>query len=242
MSGYFDTLNRRLRDVSVIQVQEPAPLPPAPARALRPRPLPSGYSVMREKLLSLADGRPLKAILFAGCTGGEGCTQVVREFGELLASSGLNVLCIDAGNSGSARATAPSGEAGDPLMLPEPPAPTPLGTGFLTLVASPTAISDKERFLHAPEFAAWLDRQRETYDYVLLDAPPLLRFADGTLMGRLSDGVVIVVQADATDKDALTRARDQLQRAEVTILGVVLNRTRDPIPPLLRPYLAFLRD
>ena len=240
MSGYFDTLNRRLRDVSVIQVQEPAPLPPVPARAIRPRPLPSGYSVMREKLLSLGDGRPLKTILFAGCSGGEGCTQVVREFGELLASSGLNVLCIDAGNAGPTRAGGQ--EVGDPLALAEPPASTPLGTGFLTLVASPAAISDKERFLHAPEFAAWLDRQRETYDYVLLDAPPLLRFADGTLMGRLSDGVVIVVQADATDKDALTRARDQLQRAEVTILGVVLNRARDPIPPLLRPYLAFLRD
>jgi Mrp family chromosome partitioning ATPase len=241
VSGYFDTLNRRMRDVSVISVQEPAPLPPVPARALRPRPLPSGYGVMREKLLALADGRPLKTILFAGCSGGEGCTQVVREFGELLASSGLNVLCIDAGNPGP-RSTAQGTEAGGALSLAEPPAPTPLGTGFLTVVASPAAMSDKERFLHAPEFAAWLDRQREAYDYVLLDAPPLLRFADGTLMGRLSDGVVIVVQADATDKDALARARDQLQRAEVAILGVVLNRARDPIPPLLRPYLAFLRD
>jgi Mrp family chromosome partitioning ATPase len=197
---------------------------------------------MREKLLALADERPLKTILFAGCNGGEGSTQVVREFGELLASSGLNVLCIDAGNPGAGRSGAQGAEVGDPLTLAEPPAPTPLGTGFLTVVVSPAAMSDKERVLHAPEFAAWLDRQREAYDYVLLDAPPFLRFADGTLMGRLSDGVVIVVQADATDKDALTRARDQLQRAEVTILGVVLNRVRDPIPPLLRPYLTFLRD
>ena len=242
MSLYFETLSRRARDVSVIAVQEPAPRPPAPARVLKPRPLPQGYGALRERLLALNNGHALKTIVFAGCAGGEGCTQVVREFAELLADSGLNVLRIDAGTAGVVPSVPGSGAPSNGLELPAPPPPTPLGKGFLTAVASPAAIADKERFLRAAEFAAWLDGQRVAYDYVLLDAPPLLRFADATLMGRLSDGVVIIVRAEATGREAVSRAREQLERAGATVLGAVLNRARDLVPLSLRPYVAFLRD
>jgi len=114
----------------------------------------------------------------------------------------------------------------------------PWGLGQLAVVPSPPSHPDKERFFRAPEFAAWLEDQRQRHDYVLLDAPPLLRFAEGVLVSRICDGVVIVVQAGATKRESLVRTREQLERAEANIVGVVLNRARDQIPALLRPYLS----
>lgn len=71
---------------------------------------------------------------------------------------------------------------------------------------------------------------------MLLDAPPIVRFADGTLLGRLCDGVVLVVEAGTTHRNALVRAREQLERSGVKVIGAVVNRVRDQIPALLQPY------
>lgn len=241
MSGYFDSLNRRLREVSVIAVQEPAPaVLPVATRRLQPRQLPAGYTLLRERLLALANGKMLKTLVFAGCTGGEGCTRVVREFGESLAGSGLSVLHIDLAGSAGEGPNPAATDLTEALGMDEPPPAIQLGGGSLAVVQRRAPITDKERFFRAPELAEWLERHRDGYHYVLLDAPPLLRFADATLVGRLSDGVIIVARAEATDRQSLTRARDRLEHAEVNVLGVVLNQVRDTVPPILRPYLAVL--
>jgi len=96
----------------------------------------------------------------------------------------------------------------------------------------------KESFLQSPAAAFWLDKQRSTYDYTLLDAPPILRQADGTLASVFCDGVVLVARAGITRGDALARARQQLERAGTTVLGAVLNQVRNPVPLFLRRYLV----
>jgi Mrp family chromosome partitioning ATPase len=243
VSSYFDTLNRHLRDSSAVAVHEPAaPIVPLPIRSLRPRALPSAYTTLRERLLSLDNGTVLKAIVFAGCRGGEGCTRLVGEFAEMLAASGLSVLLVDADARAADHAAASGGstDLAEAISLGGAPATVDVGRGRLATVRSPASVPDKERLFRAPEFASWLQDQRGNFDYVLLDAPPLLQCADGTVMGRLSDGVVIVARAEVTSTDALVRTREQLERAEVNVLGVVLNRTRDPVPPALKRYLTML--
>jgi len=260
MSAYFETLNRRAGAAAQKPAPAPAaerppaerpsePPPPPPQRTLqvlRPaqvglRELPKEYGALREKLLVTANGKPLKALVFAGCGGGEGCTRVVREFAETLASSGLNVLLIDADlrTAGLTTSIAAGGAditelVGHSRSLPA----TSWGKGKLTVVPSVASHPDKERFLRSAEFATWVDAQRSTYDYVLFDTPPLLRFADGTLIGRLCDGVVIVAQAEATEREDLVRTREQLERAHVRVVGVVLNRDRTWVPDVLRPYVS----
>jgi Mrp family chromosome partitioning ATPase len=166
-------------------------------------------------------------VVFAGCDGNEGCTQVVGEFAEMLAATGLNVLLVDA-DLRSAGLTTSGGTA----------PPREVGNGKLTIVPSPASVADKEHFFRTPEFASWLDAQREGYDYVLLDAPPLLKFSDGTLMGRLADGVIIVLRAEVTERQTVVRAREQLERAGVRVIGAVLNRARDTVPAPFRRFLS----
>jgi protein-tyrosine kinase len=244
MSAYFDALaalNRR----SNIAVFAPAPQQTlrisSPARRLAPGEMPAEYAKLREKLMVAAKDRPLRTLVFAGCEGREGCTRVTREFAEALASSGLNMLLVDADlrSSGLTVSIAAGGPDLTEIVAERRTLPgMEWGNGRLTVIPSPASHPDKERFFRAPEFAAWLEDQRQGHDYVLLDVPPLLRVAEGVLVSRLCDGVVIVVQAETTTREILVRAREQLERAEANIVGVVLNRARDHVPAFLRPYLS----
>jgi len=203
--------------------------------------MPREYAMLRERLMIAGGGKALKTLVFVGCRSGEGATQVVREFAEVLASSGLNVLLVDADmrSPGLTSALRPDGQDLSALVhAGESLGGTPWGRGRLTVVPSPGDHPDKEQFFRSTEFASWLDVQRSQYDYVLLDAPPLLQYADATLMGRLCDAVVLVAQAELTETKALAAAREQLARGGVNVAGVILNRMRNPVPGFLRRFIA----
>jgi capsular exopolysaccharide synthesis family protein len=63
---------------------------------------------------------------------------------------------------------------------------------------------------------------RETYDWVIVDTPPVGLLADASLVARMTDGAVLVVRALSTPFDVVQRAVTMLGRDRV--LGVVLNR------------------
>ena len=62
------------------------------------------------------------------------------------------------------------------------------------------------------------------YDLVILDAPPLLGFAEPLEMASIVDGVLVVARAGSTNKKAVASVINTLQRLRANILGVVLNQ------------------
>ena len=201
-----------------------------PSRAVEAPPTPTPadpYAILRERLLVAANGNPLRALVFAGCNGGEGSSRVVREFGALLAESGHRVVLVDGrpGANGGAphqsHATQPAGNQNG-------------AKGSLTIVGGPGRGADPASPLGAAGFASWLETARGSHDYILIDAPPLLRWADATLLGRMCDGVVVVVRAGVTEREILVDVRDQLARAGANLVGVVLNRAHAPAAALGR--------
>jgi len=250
MSAYFESLNRRISTPPVASAPAPVIAPETvlapqaarvPVRRLAPGAIPSAYATLRERLMVASQGKTLKSLVFAGCDGGEGCTQVAREFAESLASAGLNVLLVDADMRTAGLTTSLATRGADLTELvraKDVPAATPWGRGRLTVAPSPDGVADKESFLRSPELAFWLDTQRLTFDYTFLDAPPIMRHADGTLASLFCDGVVLVARAGVTRGEALARARQQIERAGGKVLGVVLNQVRNPVPVFLRRYLV----
>ncbi len=75
--------------------------------------------------------------------------------------------------------------------------------------------------------AAISNRQR--FEHIVLDSPPLLLVTDGILLSTLADGVVLVVESGNTSRGALNRARRILDRAGANILGAVLNKLDDRV-------------
>ncbi len=75
-------------------------------------------------------------------------------------------------------------------------------------------------------FKNFIENLKQRYDYVVIDTPPLTASADATIVGRLSDGVVLVVRNDFVKKKIVQRSKEQLVRSGSRIFGVVLNRVK----------------
>jgi len=242
MSAYFESLNRRATVTAATAATARTAKRAGqrvPFSRLTPGAVPSEYAALRERLLT-ASTTPVRSIVFVGCDGDEGCTQVVREFGEALASMGLRMLLVDADMRTGGLTTRLAAHGGDLATLAadaSDPKDAPWGKGSLTIVPSPVGCSEKENFLRSPALAAWLEKQQHRYDYVLLDVPPLERFADALLVSTLCDGVVLVVQPGHTNLQSVVRARERVERAGARLLGVVLNRAVDSMPLFLRRLL-----
>jgi Mrp family chromosome partitioning ATPase len=74
---------------------------------------------------------------------------------------------------------------------------------------------------------------REGFDHILVSAPALSREAEATFLGQLADGVVLIVEANRTRRETVRRAKEQLEAAQVRILGAVLDQRTFPIPEKL---------
>lgn len=71
---------------------------------------------------------------------------------------------------------------------------------------------------------------RAEFDYVLMDVAPLNVCNHGTVLGGLSDGVVLVLKANSSRRDSTYEITQQLQASNVHMLGAVLNQRTFPIP------------
>ena len=65
---------------------------------------------------------------------------------------------------------------------------------------------------------------RDKYEWILMDAPPVLVVNDALALASILDGTVLVVDTGKTRLDALERASLMLNDVGGKILGVVLNR------------------
>lgn len=74
---------------------------------------------------------------------------------------------------------------------------------------------------------------RAHFDYVLVQAPPLTMLSHVGFLGRLSDGVVLVVEAHNTRRDLAAKLSQELQQCKVPVLGAVFNNRTYPIPQRL---------
>ncbi len=68
-----------------------------------------------------------------------------------------------------------------------------------------------------------IDACKKAFDFVIIDAPPLLGLADASILSRQSDGLILVTKQGHTSVDVLRRAYDTALRAQGRVLGVVLN-------------------
>ena len=64
---------------------------------------------------------------------------------------------------------------------------------------------------------------RQRADIVLFDAPPVIAVTDALVLGTRVDGVVLVVDAGATRREHARRAKEQLEKLNIRIVGAVLN-------------------
>jgi protein-tyrosine kinase len=60
-------------------------------------------------------------------------------------------------------------------------------------------------------------------DIVLFDAPPIIAVTDASVLGTRVDGVLLVVQAGQTRREQAKRAKQQLEKLHIRVIGAVLS-------------------
>ncbi len=67
---------------------------------------------------------------------------------------------------------------------------------------------------------------RKQFDYVVIDSPPIIPFAEGRWIATLSDASILVARCDTTTRGAVSWSLEILEELKATVLGVVLNGCR----------------
>ena len=92
--------------------------------------------------------------------------------------------------------------------------------------AGPTPPNPAE-LIGSPQMKDALNALKDKYDLVIVDAPPLLPVTDGQIMATITDGVVMVVRQNNTEKQAVSDAVKLLKGVKANILGVILNDVQE---------------
>jgi len=84
--------------------------------------------------------------------------------------------------------------------------------------------------LHNPPMLLGSTRMKELinvlypiYDFIIIDSAPILGLSDSIYLSTLVEGVILVVKAGKTHRDALKETKNILQNINTNIIGVVLN-------------------
>ena len=69
-----------------------------------------------------------------------------------------------------------------------------------------------------------LRQLEEMFDYVIIDAPPVLPVTDATVLSTLTGGTVVVAGCGVVTKEQLSRALQSIKAVNGNVLGIVVNR------------------
>jgi capsular exopolysaccharide synthesis family protein len=93
----------------------------------------------------------------------------------------------------------------------------------LFIIPTDPVVEGLSRKLHSPRMRSLVARLRADFDVVIIDSPPVLHISDARVLGRLSDGVLLVFRARKTTKEAALAVHDCLVQDGIRIIGTILN-------------------
>jgi len=181
-----------------------------------------------------------KAVVFAAIDSKNGCGWLSAVVAQLLAKSVPRSVCLVEGNFRTPSLPKLFGtkkRQGFSDALQQEGAirgfATQVGSENLWLLSAGSAGPESTVLLNGDRMKGRVKELRSEFDYILIDAPPMNAFADGAALGRLADGVVLVLEANVTRREAALRVTENLRNENIPVLGAVLNSRTFPIPSAL---------
>jgi Mrp family chromosome partitioning ATPase len=100
----------------------------------------------------------------------------------------------------------------------------------LWLLPCGSQAADPHILLKPGRLQSFLADLRGQFEFILISTPPVNQSADAIALAQASDGVVLVLEANLSRRNAAQRAKFGLEAANVRLLGAVLNNRTFPIP------------
>jgi Mrp family chromosome partitioning ATPase len=241
MSKNFELLHRVAMDNFFNLPGDPSALPQKTPFAIPSKREPADIEITKlvQRLFSQAGkvNEP-KVVSFSGITHDDRSSWICARTGDALAEQGDNSVCLVEANLGSPKLHLHLGAANRIGLVealntrgPIRNFAMPLRGGNLWLIPSGLVKPGNSPFLE--RYRERFAELREAFDYILISAPALRRETEATFIGQLADGIALIVEANHSRRETVRRAIEQLERAQVRILGAVLDQRTFPIPEKL---------
>lgn len=198
--------------------------------------------LVQRVFLMAEDGERPRVVLFAGFESGSGSgsSALCARAGDTLAVQVTETVCVvDADRicpSLHAHFGLPNSRGlADALREAQPrnDFATQVADRNLWVVPSGVAANGLDGPPGAERLSEFVGDLRTRFHYVLISAPPVGLCTDAVILGRVSDGVVLVIEAHATRRETAREAKEAFSAAGVRLLGAVLNNRTFPIPEML---------
>lgn len=181
-----------------------------------------------------------RVVVFASVNPGSGCSRVCVQAALVLAESVPGSVCLVDANFRkpslpSVFRVANHYGLSDALRSSEPIRnyARVVRGGNLWMISCGSGSEQTVGLLHSECTRQRIDDLRKEFNYILIDAPSLNAYSEGVALGQFSDGLVLVLEANSTRRDASCRIAERLRSVQVNILGAVLNKRTFPIPDVL---------
>ncbi|QKD81100.1 polysaccharide biosynthesis tyrosine autokinase [Thermoleptolyngbya sichuanensis A183] len=202
------------------------------------------YRVLQSNLGLLDSEFSLKTLVVTSSVPQEGKSQVAANLAMAIAQSGQTVLLVDAnfhhstqhqmwnanGAIGLAEVLEGRAELADTIQTVAP---------SLELLAAGNLASSTPTSLTPQKLLPVIAAMGQRYDVVIFDTPALSGAADASTLGKLTDGMLLVVRP-TTDVEDLKATRSLLNLARPHVLGIVANG----VAPIRNPnrYFALTQE
>jgi capsular exopolysaccharide synthesis family protein len=193
------------------------------------------------QLMSFGDDGEARVIVVSSAVPGEGKSAVAANLAAALAASGRNVLALSADlrsptlheyfgrrhDDGLVQVLAGERRLKDAARFVSMNGGSPSGHA-LALLGSAERIFDPAVLFQSKAMENLLNEAKVSYDFIIIDAPPLLAAADATVLAQQGDTLLLVARLGGVTRQDASRTLRVLQMAELSAVGVVAIGHPDP--------------
>lgn len=194
------------------------------------------YKTLRTNILYSNADEQIKTLVFTSSGPSEGKSTVSGNVAVTFANQGLRTLLMDADMrrptvhatfsafNDSGLVTLLTGEESNEKL-----AQTIIETEIDHLYALPAGPvpPNPSELLSSKRMHRLMDALKNSFDIIILDAPPVGSVTDAQILASQADATILVVPYGIAQKELVAEAQDLLQKANANLIGAVMNR----IPP-----------
>jgi capsular exopolysaccharide synthesis family protein len=116
------------------------------------------------------------------------------------------------------------------------------GVERLTLITRGQSSHNSFDLIDSSKAKSIIDELKRRFDIIIFDTPPVLSLPDTPLLSQLVDGVLLVVQAERTQKKDVINAQRALEQSHAKLLGFALTNVKYYIPRSLYQYYYYCEN
>jgi Mrp family chromosome partitioning ATPase len=113
------------------------------------------------------------------------------------------------------------------------------GMDTLHIVTAGTKPPNPSEILSSNRFQELLKEASKNYNFIFIDAPPVLPVADASDIATLVDGVILVYMTGKIGRGVLKRVKGNLENVDAKLTGVILNKVKSNAGPEYYQYHSY---